>query len=215
MFRYTNISNIFWDWNGTLLNDLEICLASINQLLGDRGLPLLTRESYLQVFDFPVKDYYQRIGFDFEKEPFEIPAHQFMDLYFSKLPSACLHRHVKQVLPLFREKNYTQYILSAAEEVNLKKALNHFGIADFFSGVAGLSNHYAHSKLDVGKALIEQHAIEPAKTCLIGDTLHDFEVACELGLKCVLVADGHQPVEKLEKAGVPVFRSLIELSNFF
>jgi phosphoglycolate phosphatase len=66
--------SIIWDWNGTLLNDVEVAINSINRLLYDRNLVPLTLERYLDVFTFPVQDYYEVIGFDLINEPFEIPA---------------------------------------------------------------------------------------------------------------------------------------------
>ena len=34
--------NIVWDWNGTLLNDLEVGVTTLNDMLERRKLPLLT-----------------------------------------------------------------------------------------------------------------------------------------------------------------------------
>ena len=56
--------SIIWDWNGTLLNDVRIAIDSINYLLLDRKLVPLTLERYLEVFTFPVQNYYEQIGFD-------------------------------------------------------------------------------------------------------------------------------------------------------
>ena len=60
--KYTNI---IWDWNGTLLNDTELSIKCINTLLKRRSLPLLSAEQYREVFGFPIREYYQRIGLDF------------------------------------------------------------------------------------------------------------------------------------------------------
>jgi phosphoglycolate phosphatase len=73
------LKSIIWDWNGTLLNDLDFCISTINILLKKRELPLLNHYSYKEVFSFPVKDYYQAVGFDFSKEDFAIPAQEFID----------------------------------------------------------------------------------------------------------------------------------------
>ena len=72
---------IIWDYNGTLLNDLEIGIESINLMLSKRNLPLLTSESYREVFTFPVKDYYEKVGFDFEKENWDLTAQEFITNY--------------------------------------------------------------------------------------------------------------------------------------
>jgi phosphoglycolate phosphatase len=52
--------------------------------------------------------------------------------------------------------------------------------------------------------------LDPLGVTLIGDTLHDAEVARELGCKCVLVAAGHQSEKRLRISGFPVVASLKE-----
>ncbi|MEA3444049.1 MAG: HAD hydrolase-like protein [Bacteroidota bacterium] len=84
-----NIKHIIWDYNGTLLNDLDVCVDVINKVLGRRGLDKLSREAYQAVFDFPVKNYYEKIGFDFQKESFEIVGTEFIEEY-NKKQTACL-----------------------------------------------------------------------------------------------------------------------------
>ena len=42
--------SIIWDWNGTLLDDVDIAVAIINQLLCQRGLKPIAYEHYLEVF---------------------------------------------------------------------------------------------------------------------------------------------------------------------
>jgi len=49
---------------------------------------------------------------------------------------------------------------------------------------------------------------------LIGDTVHDYEVAREIGAKCLLIAGGHQSIEKLTACGVPVLNNIKEIYNY-
>jgi phosphoglycolate phosphatase len=106
-----------------------------------------------------------------------------------------------------------QFVLSAMEHEMLEKTLKLKGILHFFEGVTGLKDHYAVSKIEQGKQLITDFKIDSAKTRLIGDTIHDFEVATELGLKCILIADGHQTTERLMQTGGIVIGSLQELTT--
>jgi len=209
------MTTIIWDWNGTLLNDLDLCIDSINTLLKKRSLEMLDHDSYKEVFSFPVKNYYQAIGFDFSKEEFEIPAKEFIDLYDGKVENCPLHLSAVEILEFFRQKEYPQFVLSAMKQPMLEKTLKHNGIFHFFEGVAGLNDHYAESKVERGRELIEKFEIETEDTWMIGDTNHDFEVARELGINCVLVADGHQSYERLKKTGAKVVASLDELQERF
>jgi phosphoglycolate phosphatase len=206
---------IIWDWNGTLLNDLDLCIESINFLLKKRSLKLLDHDSYKEVFSFPVKNYYQTIGFDFSKEEFEIPAKEFIDLYDGKVETCPLHVSAVRILDAFKEKGYRQFVLSAMKQSMLEKTLKHNRIFHFFEGVAGLNDHYAVSKVERGKELIEEFEIDTKATWMIGDTNHDYEVADELGINCILVADGHQSIERLKETGAEVVSSLNELQKRF
>ena len=90
--------HIIWDWNGTLLDDVWLGVASVNVLLERRGQPTLTIESYRRHFDFPVRDYYERVGFDFETEPFEEAAVEFIAEYEARRAECRLHDDAEDTL---------------------------------------------------------------------------------------------------------------------
>jgi phosphoglycolate phosphatase len=205
------IGGIIWDWNGTLLNDSGLAVQTMNQMLARRGLPMLSVDDYKAVFTFPVKDYYQKIGFDFEKEPFEIPALEFIDYYNSRVKECSLQKDTLRVLEYFRSIDVKQYILSAMEQVVLDNCLKHYQINGFFDYVSGLDNIYAVSKIENGHRLIAELKLDASELVLIGDTVHDFEVATKLGCQCVLIADGHQSKEVLQGTGALVIDSISEL----
>lgn len=52
------MKRIFWDWNGTLLDDTAAALATLNGMLAKRGAPPITMEFYRENFAFPVKPFY-------------------------------------------------------------------------------------------------------------------------------------------------------------
>ena len=191
--------NIIWDWNGTLLNDVDICVKSMNHLLEKRNLPLLDINRYKTVFGFPVKDYYAKIGFDFTKENFEIPANEYMDWFHSYLPEAKLFSGAERILAFFKKQGYNQYILSAMEEKSLIINLREKGILNYFVSVAGMGDVYANGKSERGKEMMTSLSVNPDEAILIGDTIHDWEVAKELGIRSLLLASGHQLESRLRE----------------
>ncbi len=203
--------SIIWDWNGTLLNDLDLCISTINTLLDKRNLPLLNKETYKAVFSFPIIDYYKAVGFDFTREDFAVPAKEFIDLYNDRVKACQLHTSVEEVLSAFKTQDIKQYVLSAMKEDMLEKTLKHNGIFHYFEGIAGLNDHYAVSKIERGTQFISEFKINKNDAWMVGDTIHDFEVAKALGLNCILVADGHQSAERLKETGVPVIQNIRQL----
>lgn len=203
---------IIWDWNGTLLDDLDFCVSTINVLLKKRNLPLLSHNSYKEVFSFPVKNYYEAIGFNFDQEDFSIPAKEFIDLYDSNVKNCRLHQSAVEVLTHFQKAGIKQFVLSAMKQNMLEQTLKQQNIFHFFEGVAGLNNHYAVSKIERGEQLINEFNIKKESAWMIGDTIHDFEVAEKLGLNCILIADGHQSEERLKSTNAILVESLKHLT---
>lgn len=204
------IKNVIWDWNGTILNDIELCINCINVVLRERNIPELTYERYIEIFGFPVKDYYERAGLNFANEPFEIPAKQFIDLYHNNWSSCSVFTDATKALKHFQDKGIKQFVLSAMEHNALQKQTNHFGVDGYFNHIQGIDNHFAESKLQTGKNLMQQFNINAQETLFIGDTTHDFEVAQQLGVQCVLVAKGHQNFNILKRATTNVYKSLLD-----
>ena len=48
---------ILWDWNGTLLDDVDLCVDALNRLLAGFGYPQrYDHERYRDIFGFPIVD---------------------------------------------------------------------------------------------------------------------------------------------------------------
>ena len=190
-------THIIWDFNGTIYDDVDACIKSANRLLGAYGLPLVTSvEKYRELFGFPIQDYYERMGFDFEKTPFSVLAPEWMDYYFEYSAGSTTYPDIPEVLDALHKKGMEQWILSASEINMLRGQLKELGILDCFDGILGLDNIHAKSKKDIGVAW--KAANPDICALMIGDTDHDAEVAAAMGVDCVLVAAGHQSRARLE-----------------
>lgn len=205
-------SHVIWDWNGTLINDVTWSIRCVNIMLNKRGLPTLDSvEAYHRVFGFPIIDYYSRIGFDYEKEPFEILAVEFVDLYLDTERGYALFPDVEEMLKDYKNRGIGQIILSACEMGLLLSQSKVFGIDSYFDEILGISDIYAASKMDLAMSYMER--AHPKNAILIGDSDHDKEVADALGIDCILIARGHQSKETLLSCGAVVLDSIKELKH--
>jgi phosphoglycolate phosphatase len=210
----SNINTILWDWNGTLLNDTDHCIECINHLLKKRGLELLHKERYLNIFTFPVMNYYNSLGFDFSKERFEVPAEEFIVHYKATLNEVKLYTDAVAALKYFQERGLRQYILSAMQQDALIDSVKVRNIAQYFIKISGIEDNLANGKTALAHKLLESENIDPQTTLMIGDTLHDAEVADAIGIKCVLISHGHQHHNRLRESGKSVFTSLDEFMHY-
>ena len=205
--------HILWDWNGTLLNDLWLCIEVMNRLLKKRRLPLLTHERYREIFDFPIRNYYEALGFDFAEKSFEELSIEFMDQYEARKIECSLAPSGRDLLELFRQAGIAQSILSAYPYEGLVHIVQHYQLMQYFEELLGLSDIYARSKRELGLGWMKKQSIPPSDVLMIGDTAHDFEVAEAIGIDCVLVANGHYSKERLQDCPTPVLDSLEALPD--
>jgi len=204
---------IVWDWNGTLLDDVQASVNAINRLLEARRLPLTDPERYRARFGFPVRDYYLALGFQLDREDWDLLARTYHD-YFLADPSIRVRPATRRVLQQCRAAGFGLSILSAAEQSILDRMLAQADLQSFFGFVHGVDNLYGHSKAATGERLLQRLACPPAQILFVGDTLHDHEVATALGCACVLVAEGHQSRSRLQAAGCPVLDRLGDVPAF-
>ena len=210
-----NYNHLIWDWNGTLFDDVKLCSDIMNMLLTQESLPNISVQKYKSIFTFPVIDYYKLAGHKFEKKSFEVLGKQFIDEYELRKNNCLLFPGVIDILTELRSKNINQYLLSAYEQNSLNKILEYFGIKNFFNQIVGLDNIYAGGKSHLAYNLASKIRSNGSagKILLIGDTIHDYEVAKEINSECILISQGHQDEERLLKLNVPVVKDFNELKT--
>lgn len=208
------IKQVIWDWNGTLLNDLDLCIDVINRILKEEGLSCMNKDEYQRVFQFPVIEYYKKAGFDFNKTSFEELAKRYMADYQPRSYTCNLQTGAIEALKQLQEKNISQYILSASKIELLKQQLNQYPIEHYFLDVFGLDNIHAHSKKELAKDVVTNHKMKIEETIFIGDSVHDAQVAAYAGCKCILITTGHEHKEKLLQTNQPVFDTMQECVDY-
>ena len=179
---------IFLDFNGTVLDDVDLCFNLLNEMLYEKEKITVDLEGYKNIFDFPIIKYYVAAGFDFSKYTFEELANYFIVEYRRRTET---ETKIFEDLPLFakmlKEVGYKIVICSASQKPLLLEQLAFFGILDLFDDVIGLDNHYAASKLELAKNYVKNQNVDFEKSFFIGDTTHDAEVGKECGLNVILV----------------------------
>ena len=185
-----------------MLDDVRISVDTINRMLEQKNLKRLTVDNYKSIFGFPVKAYYELIGFDFSRDDWEEVSINFVNTYNALAKDVELTPGIMPVLEGLKERGVRQYILSALQEDLLINMLERFHIRGYFDGVCGSNNIYADGKVARGEEMLRTFPIDPSETLMVGDTLHDAEVAEALGFDVCLYSGGHNSAERLREKGM-------------
>ena len=198
--RYMKIENIIFDFNGTIIDDVDCCLLLLNKLLDTRNHPPINKKRYKDIFRFPIIEYYKLAGFNFKnnQDNYQELAQMFQDEYHKCCNNCSLYPHLEESLKrYFPTKRLI--VLSATVTAELKKQLAHYGIDKYFQDILGIDSIYVEGKIDVAKQFMSNSKIDPQQTVVIGDTDHDYEVAKAIECHSILFSQGHQSRKTLEK----------------
>lgn len=198
---------IIWDWNGTIMDDVHVALDAVNVMLDQWNRPRISLEEYRRAMDTPILRFYEEF-FDMKETSFEWIAKEVNGYYKEHQKEISLHSGVEELLKSFQEKNICQVVLSSSSQEIIQGYAKSYGIESYFQDILGADDLLAASKIERAINYFQQKQIPLNQAVLIGDAVHDYEVAKELGIDCILLACGHQDRESLEKCGCPVYEDI-------
>jgi len=208
---------VIWDWNGTLVDDLELVVDAVNLSLEDIGAEPIDADAYRTHYTRPVAVFYERLldrRID-EDEWRRIDA-VFHQGYREGVASLPLTEDARLAVERVGDAGWSQSILSMWWHGELVQAVAAHGLdramvrVDGNRGEAGetklhhLERHLADLEVALG-------SLDPARVVLIGDALDDAGAARETGIKCVVYDGGsHHLAELLAEARTPIATNLLE-----
>ena len=197
---------LIWDFNGTIVDDVKLGVNCINQLITKylKRPPLKIRE-YQDIFTFPVKDYYEKVGFDFSVLDFKKLGNEWIELYDEGFKDVTVFDDVVALLNEARNKGYRNVVISASKEDKLKSEMAYLNLTSYFEEILGINDIYATSKLAIAQKWAED---KKGELVFLGDSLHDEEVASSIGARCYLISRGHQSKKVLQKGQSTIIDNL-------
>ena len=202
---------VLWDWNGTLLDDTQAALDTLNVMLERRGAKPVAMDDYRDHFAFPVRPYYERIGMPVADADWDALAREYHDVY--AVQPKRLNVEAIAALERVKASGARQSIISALRQDLLEAAAAAFGVAPYMDRIYGVDNLNGASKLERARELLTDLTTaggqDRTAIVLIGDALHDKEVADALGIGCVLCAQGSHAAWRL-RAVAPTGETLPE-----
>ncbi len=205
---------VVWDWNGTIIDDVRISLKAVNDILRKRHKPQITLEQYRSYIDVPITKFYDNI-FDLKTEiSFDTLQKEFNNAYHHYLSEASLNDGIIPLMQKIRDCGMKQIIVSSSHQSIVERNSEKFGVRKYMDYLSGSDNHFVGSKLERAVNTIHKITYDHSKVIAIGDTLHDCELAVEIGADCILISTGHQSKMDLLSTGKPVIDNIKELEKY-
>ena len=205
--------HIVWDWNGTLFDDLEVVVRSVNHGLKGFGAVAIDLDGYRSHYTRPVKLFYDRlIGREITPEEWLTVDRVFHDAYREALAEVRLTADAHEALMTVAAGGHTQSLLSMFPHRDLIPLIERIGISGFFDRIDGLSEG---SPGDLKAGYLERHlrqlivGEDPGSVVVIGDTPDDAIAASHVGARPILYDGGSHHRSDLEATGAELALTLM------
>lgn len=204
----TAIRHVIFDWNGTLINDLELAVKGVNALRQAQSLPALDALVYRQHFGFPIRHFYETLGINCASGLFDELIRTYLGIFNREIDACSLHPGAESFLLGLKKQGVTISVLSASQHQTLIRNLKAAGIDHLVDIVSGLTDTQAMGKIDIASQLDQALGHPGSAALMIGDTDHDIEVARACGWQVASVSHGHQSDDRLRAIHPHVFSDL-------
>ena len=207
---------VFWDWNGTIVDDSFVFVDILNCLLKENSLPAISLKQYRESFCFPIDVFYKKINLYKNKSFFNQLNKRFAAIYKEKMYLPLIKKDVVSVLSLLKKAGAQQYIVSAQNHEILTHLLNYYGLSHYFEGAFGVNNHVAKGKEEAALKLKNKIYNKNSIIFFVGDTELDYAVSKKIQALPLLVSWGHYNKKRLLlNDGAVVFDSVDDLKKHF
>lgn len=201
------VKTIVWDWNGTLLNDVDVNINIVNKMLADFDIQTISKDYYRSIFSFPIYAFYKKLGFKIDDNPslYKALIEKYNKMYCDQLLSGSLYPNVDNMLQYLHKFNVQNIILSGQNQKDLDDQVDYFGIRKYFHIVKGSKEKDASDKEQQLSNILQCQNLSPKDILIIGDTIFDWELAAAYDSPCVLFTHGHQDEKTLSQTPAKVF----------
>src|SRR6218665_732619 len=200
---WSRIQHVVWDWNGTLLDDVDLAVNGVNHVCARFGLPAVTRDVYRARFQFPISEFYSSLGFDLTRIPFGDIIREYLSVFDARVRHCALNDGAMELLECLRQNGIESSILSASYRPTLVQTLEAKGLSGYFTHVCGLGDEKATSKLVEGRILHEKLGLPGERIAYLGDTTHATQTAPAPGGRSCFRSGGHRAEGRLGPRASP------------
>jgi phosphoglycolate phosphatase len=212
--KFSRINHLLWDWNGTLLDDVEFSVNGFNHLLSQYGLEgRASVQRFQERVDGTLVEFYESFGL-YPRTHHPEAYNHFMSFTVNNRHKTRLRGGAAETLDRVLGIGIAQHVYSAFPHDILVDLVTHHGIFEKFKSVRGLFNLEGSGKMELGREIMVSHSIQQHECLLISDTASDARVAKLMGIECVLIRDGHDNLARLQATGFPVIETVAEVLEF-
>ncbi|QWF71106.1 HAD-IIIA family hydrolase [Methylomonas paludis] len=209
---------IIFDWDGTLMDSVDWIVHCIQQAAEQYDCPVPPTQAAKDIIGLSIENAIAALFPDVDETKRQLIVKQYSRTFSSRLISrADLFPGVYEMLQQLRESGYRLAVATGKKSTGLQQVMQACQVSDLFCTTR--SSDQTASKPDplMLNEIVTELGIDKQRTLMIGDSIHDLQMALNAGIAAVGVTCGAHSADILEQYQ-PLFcldypTDLLELFN--
>lgn len=191
---------IVFDWDGTLMDSTAAIVESVQAAARDLGLTPPADERARHIIGLGLVDALRHALPDLPEDHYPELVERYRHHYLLRDCELLLFAGADALVRQLAENGFSLGVATGKSRKGLDRALEHTGLGNFFHGTRCADECHSKPHPQMIEELMDELAVQPGQTLMIGDTTHDLLMARNAGVAAVAVDYGAHPRTALESA---------------
>jgi phosphoglycolate phosphatase len=188
---------LVFDWDGTLIDSAGAIVACIQAACRDLGLPVPDRDRASHVIGLGLNDALAHAIPGLPESEYPRVVERYRRHFLERDAEILLFPGARAMLAELGGRGHVLAIATGKSHAGLVRALDNTGLRPFFAGSRCADECASKPAPDMLRELMDEFGVAAEKTLMIGDTVHDLQMAERAGIGAVAVSHGAHPRHEL------------------
>lgn len=192
---------VVFDWDGTLMDSAAMIVDSVQSAARDLGLTPPADERARHIIGLGLVDALRHAMPDLPEAQYGALVERYRHHYLSRDHELALFAGAEIVVRELSAAGRRLGVATGKSRKGLDRALASTGLDNCFHATRCADECHSKPHPQMLEELMDELAVLPEATLMIGDTTHDLLMAKNAGVAAVAVSYGAHPRQALEQAG--------------
>jgi phosphoglycolate phosphatase len=188
---------LVFDWDGTLIDSAPTIVACIQSACRDLGLPVPDDARASHVIGLGLHDALAHAVPGLAASEYGRVVERYRHHFLLRDPHMSLFAGTREMLEGLHERGHLLAIATGKSRAGLSRALESTGLGRLFVASRCADQCASKPAPDMLHELMEDLGVAPPRTLMIGDTVHDLQMAANAGVAAIAVCHGAHPRDSL------------------
>lgn len=188
---------LVFDWDGTLMDSAATIVASIQAACRDLKLPVPEQSRASHIIGLGLHDALAYAIPGLPASDYGRIVERYRQHFLARDPELRFFPGAKKMLSTLKERGHLLAVATGKSQAGLSRALDNSESRVFFSATRCADQCASKPAPDMLHELMAELEVGRARTLMIGDTVHDLQMAARAGVDAVAVSHGAHPKRDL------------------